>query len=119
MGTKKKQLEQVKCHVKKGDTVFVCAGDYDYRHKTGKVLAVLGNGNKLLVENIYMIKRHQRPGGRSQQGGIIEKEGPIAASKVMLYCTKCSTPTRVRKIKLENGKKVRACARCGEIVDRV
>ncbi|MDP7423115.1 MAG: 50S ribosomal protein L24 [bacterium] len=119
MGTKKKQPARTKTHVKKGDTVYVLTGDYDYRHKTGKVLAVLDGGNRLLVENINMIKRHQRPSGRSQQGGIIEKEGSISASKVMLYCNKCSKPTRVKMKFLENDRKVRSCARCGEIVDRV
>lgn len=119
MGRKKKDTTKIKSHVKKGDTVYVRSGNYDYRHKTGKVLAVENGGRRVLVENINMIKRHQRPSGRMQQGGIIEKEATVAAAKVMLFCNKCSSPTRVKKVTLEDGKKVRACVKCGEIVDRV
>jgi len=63
------------------------------------------------------VKRHTRPGGQTRHGGIIEKEAPIHWSNVMLLCNKCMEPIRVKKKRLEDGKKVRVCGKCGEIID--
>jgi large subunit ribosomal protein L24 len=61
-----------------------------------------------------MIKRHSRPSAQTAQGGIIEKEGPLHISNVMIVCDKCAEPTRVGKRKLEDGSMVRVCKKCGE-----
>lgn len=101
--------------IRKDDKVKIIAGKD--RGKIGKVLKVLRKDNRILVENINMIKRHQRPGGRNRQGGIIEAEAPIQLANVMLMCNKCLTPIRVKMQTLEDGKKVRVCRKCSEIID--
>jgi large subunit ribosomal protein L24 len=65
-----------------------------------------------------MIKRHQRPTPKLRQGGIIEREGPLAVSNVLLVCGRCNRPVRVGIKVLNDGRKVRACKRCGESVDK-
>ncbi|MFQ5520974.1 MAG: 50S ribosomal protein L24 [Candidatus Methylomirabilia bacterium] len=102
--------------VKRGDTVAVIAGKE--RGKRGKVLGILPEGGRLIVERVNMIKRHQRPTQKLRQGGIIEREGPLPLANVMVVCTKCDRPTRTRIHILEDDKKVRVCKRCGEIIDR-
>ena len=104
-----------KIHVKKGDTVYVLNGKD--REKKGKVLAVYPSKNMVLVEGINMVKKHMKPRGQMQQGGIIEQEAPIYADKVMLICDKCGVPTKVGKHLMENGSKARVCKKCGEILE--
>ncbi|MDI6703458.1 MAG: 50S ribosomal protein L24 [bacterium] len=104
-----------KLHVKKGDQVMVIAGKN--KGETGKVLITFPKRNRVIVEGINKIKRATRATQKSQ-GGIIEREGPIHSSNVMLFCLNCDRPTRIRKVFLEEGKKVRACVRCGEIIDK-
>jgi large subunit ribosomal protein L24 len=101
-------------HVRKDDFVEVIAGKD--KAKRGKVLRVYPEEGRILVEKVNMIKRHMRPSRLTQQGGIIEREGKIHVSNVMLVCTRCDRPVRVGRKVLENGKKVRVCRRCGEIV---
>jgi large subunit ribosomal protein L24 len=101
-----------KLHVRKGDTVEVISGkDKNVR---GKVIAAFPREGKVLVENVNMISKHQKPRGMNQPGGIIRREAPIYASKVMLVCNKCNEKTRVGRKILEDGKKVRVCKKCGE-----
>lgn len=104
-----------KVHVKKGDTVLVITGK-DAGHK-GKVLRVLPKEQRVIVEKANIVKRHTRPTRSMPQGGIVEKEAPIHSSNVMLLCSKCSQPTRVGKKVLGDGKRVRVCKRCGEVLD--
>lgn len=104
-----------KVHVKKGDQVLVIKGKDAGRR--GKVLKVIPKQQRVIVEKINIVKRHTRPTQSMPQGGILEKEGPIHSSNVMLYCTKCNNPTRVGKKVLEDGKRVRVCKRCGEMLD--
>lgn len=103
-----------KVHVKKGDTVQVIAGKS--AGKRGKVLSVDLQKNRVIVEGVNITKRHTKPTRALPQGGIIEKEGSIHSSNVMLVCTKCKNPTRVGKKMLDN-RRVRACKQCGEIID--
>ena len=103
-------------HVKKDDIVKVIAGKD--RGKQGKVLRVFPKEGRLVVERINMIKRHTRPTQQLQQGGIIEREGKIHISNVMLLCPKCERGVRVGHRLLEDKKKVRICRRCGEVLDR-
>lgn len=103
-------------HIKKNDTVKVVSGKE--RGRQGKVLRVLKEKNAALVERLNFVKRHTRAGsGPSQQGGIIEKEAPMALSKLMLVCPKCSKPSRTGIKTLEDGSRVRFCKRCEEQVD--
>ncbi len=101
--------------VKKGDTVVVLAGKD--KGKKGKVLEALPQEGKVVVERVNVVKKHQRP-TREFRGGIIEKPLPLPVCKVMVVCSKCGDPTRVREKKVE-GKNARACVKCGEIIDKV
>lgn len=103
-------------HIKKDDFVKVLAGKD--RGKQGKVLRVFPQEGRLMVERLGMIKRHTRPTKRMQQGGIIEREGKIHISNVMLVCTKCERGVRIGHRQLEDGKKVRVCRRCDEVLDK-
>lgn len=101
--------------IKKGDMVLVLSGkDKD---KKGRVLTVMPKKEQLIVEGINIIKKHQKPTRKYPQGGIIEKEGPINRAKVMLLCPKCDKPTRIVARILEDGKKVRVCKKCKEVID--
>jgi large subunit ribosomal protein L24 len=101
-------------HIRKDDFVEVITGKD--KGKRGKVLRVHTGEGRIIVEKVHMIKRHTRPSRLTQQGGIIEREGKIHVSNVMLVCTRCDLPRRVGKKTLDNGKKVRVCRRCGDIV---
>jgi len=86
--------------------------------KRGKVLRVFPERDRLVIEKVNYIKRHTRPSAENQQGGIIEKEGSIHAANVMVVCEKCDAPVKSRHKKLEDQKKIRVCAKCGEPLDR-
>lgn len=101
-------------HIRKDDFVEVITGRD--KGKRGKVLRVHRGEGRLVVEKVHMIKRHTRPSRLTQQGGIIEREGKIHMSNVMVVCTRCDRPVRVGKKILENGKKVRICRKCGDVV---
>ena len=104
-----------KLHVKKGDTVVVLSGKD--KGKQGKVIEALPKKDKVVVEGVNKVKRHTKPNQKAPQGGIITKEAPMHARKVMLVCPACSKATRIAK-KEVNGKMVRACKKCGEIIDQ-
>lgn len=97
-------------NVKKGDTVIVLSGKD--KGKQGKVLSVDPKAGKVVVEKINMVSRHQKPRKQGEEGGIIQKEAPLYACKVMAVCPKCNKATRVAH-KVEGGKKVRVCKHCG------
>ena len=105
-----------KCYIKKEDKVKVIAGKD--KGKIGKVLNVNRKKSRVLVEKINIVKRHSKPTATNKQGGIVEKEMPIQWSNVMVMCNKCVTPARVKMQRLEDGKKVRVCAKCGEALDK-
>jgi len=102
-------------HVKKNDTVMVKVGKD--KGKTGKVLRINQKKDRLIVEKVNVIKRHVRPTQKSK-GGIMERESPIAVSNVMVFCEKCSKPVRLGNKILEDGKKVRYCRKCNEVLDK-
>ena len=104
-------------HIRKDDFVEVITGKD--KGKRGKVLRVHTDEGRLVVEKIHMIKRHTRPSRLTQQGGIIEREGKIHMSNVMVVCTRCDHPVRVGKKILENGKKMRICRKCGEVAGQI
>lgn len=99
-------------HVRKNDTVMVISGKD--KGKIGEVLSVFPKNGKVLVKSVNMITKHQKPNKENMQGGIIHKEAPIFSSKVMLYCTKCKSVTRISNKVLNDGTKVRVCKKCGE-----
>lgn len=104
------------CRIKKNDKVKIIAGKE--KGKIGKVLKIIHKTRRLIVENANMVKRHTRAGGPSRQGGIIEKESPLDFSNVMLICDKCMQNIRIKMKELEDGKKVRVCRKCGEILNK-
>lgn len=101
--------------IRKDDKVKIIAGKD--KGKVGKVLKVIKKKNRLLVENINIVKRHTKPNAQNRQGGILESEAPIHWSNVMLMCNKCIEPVRVKKKTLDDGKSVRICTKCSEIID--
>ncbi|MEO0258386.1 MAG: 50S ribosomal protein L24 [candidate division WOR-3 bacterium] len=101
-------------YLKKDDMVITLVGKD--KGKTGKILKVLRDKNKVIVEKINIVKRHVKPTQINPQGGIIEKEMPIDVSNVLLYCKKCQRGVRIGKKMLEDGSKVRVCKKCGEII---
>jgi len=103
-------------HVRKGDTVIVVSGKE--RGKRGRVLRVIPEKSRVVIERINMIKKHQRPTQKIRQGGIIEREGSIHLSNVMLLDPTSGKPTRVGARPLGDGKKVRVARRSGEILDK-
>jgi large subunit ribosomal protein L24 len=100
--------------IKKGDTVMVITGKD--RGKTGKVLQLAENG-KVFVEKINVLKKHIRP-SKSSKGGIVEKEGGLYLSKVMMMCPQCEEPTRVGIRTIDTGKRLRYCKKCEEVIDK-
>ncbi|MBR6800422.1 MAG: 50S ribosomal protein L24 [Eubacteriaceae bacterium] len=111
-------------HVKKGDIVEVIAGarEKDYKNAkdgkvTGKVLKVLPAQNRVVVEGVNLRKKHMKPTTTIQQGGIIEIEGSIHASNVLIYCPKCGKGVRTGSA-MVGDKKVRVCKKCGETLDK-
>jgi len=103
-------------HVRRGDLVGVITGRE--RGKRGKVLRVLTDKNRVVVEHVNMIKKHQRPTQKLRQGGIIEREGALALSNVLPICGSCDKPSRTGTKLLADGRKVRTCRRCDEPIDK-
>ncbi|HML22134.1 MAG TPA: 50S ribosomal protein L24 [Aggregatilinea sp.] len=104
--------------IKKGDTVEVIAGSD--KGARGEVLNVLPKEDRVVIERVNIVKKHQRPvsAGRQQvQPGIIEYEAPIHLSNVMLVCPQCDKPTRVGYRVNEDGTKVRVCRACASDID--
>jgi large subunit ribosomal protein L24 len=104
-------------NVRKDDYVEVRVGKDKGRR--GKVLSVLPKQGTVTIEKVNVVKRHQRPTQKIKQGGIIEKENPIKANNVMVVCSKCDKPVRIGGKRLESGKNVRICRKCGEVLDMV
>ena len=98
---------------KKGDMVKVLAGKD--KGKTGKILKAIPDKERVVIEKVNMIKKHKRPDQKTK-GGVVEKEGSIHISKVGLLCNKCNTAVRVRNKMLEDGKKVRICSKCNDVI---
>lgn len=102
-------------YVKKGDTVVVISGKD--KGKKGKVLQAMPKENRVIVEGVNMLTKHQKPSAKVQQGGIIHQEGPVHASNVMLWDAKAKAPTRIGYKVLENGTKVRVSKKSGETIE--
>ncbi len=102
-----------KFHIKKGDTVKVLAGEH--KGQSGKVLEMIGEKNRALVEGINIIKKHEKPSAANPQGGIVEKEAPIHLSNLM-YVDANGDASRIGRKKDESGKLVRYSKKTQEII---
>ena len=98
----------------KNDTVKVLSGNH--KGKTGRVIMVIPDKNRVIVEKIQLVKRHTKPRSQTQPGGIIEKEASIHISNVMLVCPKCGKATRTRTKVMQGGRKTRVCNACEEMI---
>jgi len=104
-------------HVRKNDTVMLIAGPD--KGKTGRVLGVLKEEGRALVEGIRMVKRHVRANARlNVKGGIVQKEGPVSVSNLMVVCPECSRATRIGVRAIEDGRRVRFCKKCKGQVEK-
>jgi large subunit ribosomal protein L24 len=97
--------------IKKGDNIIVISGKD--RGKQGKIIKVLPNNEKVIIENINLQKKHQRPKTGGKKGEKIEVPRPISSSTVALICKNCGKPTRIGRRVLPDGKKIRICKKCG------
>ena len=102
--------------IHKNDTVMVVAGRE--RGKTGKVIRVIPEKDRAIVERLNMVKRHTKARGAQSPYGIVEKEAAIHISNLMIMCDKCNAPVRMGKLRLEDGRSVRICRRCRAQLDR-
>ena len=103
--------------IRRNDQVKIIAGK-DIR-EVGRVLRVIRNRQRVVVEGVNMVKRHTRPNpSRNLKGGIVEREGPIHVSNVMVVCDACGQPTRIGSQRLADGKKIRICRKCEASLDR-
>lgn len=106
-----------KMRLKKGDRVRVVSGKD--AGKEGNILRVNPDKDTLVVENVNMVTKSIRPNQKDPRGGLVKKEAPLPAGKLMLVCPSCGKATRVGRAYLDSGKKVRICKQCGEIVDKL
>ena len=105
--------------IKKGDTVKVMVGDaVKCKGKEGKVLSVDHKNGRVVVEGVNKVTKHTKPSAANPNGGIIEKEAPLYASKVMILDPETKKPTRVKKVQQKDGTYVRAAVKSGAIIDK-
>ena len=105
----------MKMNIKKGDTVYVITGKD--KGKSGKVSAVYSDKNKVLIENVNIVTKHQKPKSQQDKGGIVKKPAPVDASNVMVVCPVCNKATRIAHKEID-GKKARICKKCGASLDK-
>lgn len=101
--------------IKKGDTALVLTGKN--KGKSGRVLSVIPAKEMVIIEGLNIIKKHIKPTKQRTQGGIIEKEAPLHISNVMLMCPKCSKPSKIGHAVFDDGRKLRRCKKCSELID--
>ncbi len=104
-----------KFNIKKGDTVVIIAGDDKDVTKPRKVLQVIVDKSRVVIEGANIITKHTKPSAQNTKGGIVKKEAPIHISNVMLWDAKTSAPTKIKRTR-ENGKLVRVSKKSGEVI---
>ena len=104
-------------NVRSGDTVEIIVGDVENRGKRGKVVVADPKSNRVIVENLNLVTKHRKPRSAQEQGGKVERPRMIDVSNVALVCPKCGKTTRVAHQLGENGKYLRACKKCGAVID--
>lgn len=107
-------MASAKYKIKKNDMVMVITGRD--RGKTGKVMRVLPERGRVVIERLNIVKRHSKSRGAQSPGGIVEKEASINISNVMIFCDRCNAPVRVGVTSADDGTKSRNCRRCGEAI---
>jgi len=106
-----------KMKLKKNDLVIVKAGRD--KGKTGKILKVDPETNRVIVEKVNFVKQFVRADrGRNVQGGVMEKEASLDASKLMIYCEECGQGVRIRAKLLEDGSRLRVCSKCESVLEK-
>ena len=110
-------MSRLQTPIRKNDTVLVTTGKD--RGKKGRVLRVVPDKNRLIVEGVNLIKRHTRPNpAKNVKGGVVQREAALHASNVQLVCPECGAQTRVGRKILGDGRKVRVCRKCEGVVDK-
>lgn len=110
-------MSQAAPAIKKNDNVLVIAGRD--RGKRGRVLQVIPDKGRVIVEGVNFIKRHTRPNPQKNvKGGIVQREASVNASNVQLVCPECGSPTRIGRRVLDDGRRVRVCVKCKGVVDK-
>ena len=107
-------MASAKYKIKKNDMVMVITGRD--RGKTGKVMRVLPERGRVVIERLNIVKRHSKSRGAQSPGGIVEKEASVNISNVMIFCDRCNAPVRVGVKSADDGTKSRNCRRCGEAI---
>ena len=110
-------MSRLQTPIRKNDTVLVTTGKD--RGKKGRVLRVVPEKNRLIVEGVNLIKRHTRPNpAKNIKGGVVQREAALHASNVQLVCPECGAQTRIGHKVLDDGRKVRICRKCDGVVDK-
>jgi large subunit ribosomal protein L24 len=110
-------MSQLQTPIRKNDTVLVTTGKD--RGKKGRVIRVVPEKNRLIVEGVNLIKRHTRPNpAKNIKGGVVQREASLHASNVQLVCPECGAQTRIGHKVLDDGRKVRICRKCEGVVDK-
>ncbi len=110
-------MSRLQTPVRRNDTVIVITGKN--RGKRGRVLKLLPDRNRVIVEGVNFIKRHTRPNpSRNIKGGVVEREASLHASNLQIVCPECGAQTRIGRRLLGDGRKVRICRKCEGVVDR-
>ncbi len=103
--------------IKKNDNVIILAGRD--RGKRGRVLSVVPDKGRVVVEGVNVVKRHTKPNPqRNIKGGVVEREAALAVANVQLVCPECGNPSRVGRRLLDDGRRVRYCVKCKGVVDK-
>lgn len=105
-----------KIKIKKGDKVKVISGKD--RGRSGLAVKILRKKGQIIVEGINLVKKHVKPSGKDQKGGIVEIEKPLWLNKVALICPECGGPTRIGRQIDKGGKKYRLCRKCKSLIDK-
>jgi large subunit ribosomal protein L24 len=108
-------METAKTQIRKNDIVKVISGRE--KGKVGRVLKIDREKGRVFVEKVNLVKRHAKPGKTTPQGGIVEKEAPLAYSNLLIMCDKCNKPTRISMAVDGDGKRSRVCKRCGDVLE--
>ncbi len=110
-------MSRLQTPIRKNDNVLVTTGKD--RGKKGRVIRVVPEKNRLIIEGVNLIKRHTRPNpAKNIKGGVVQREASLHASNVQLVCPECGAHTRVGHKVLDDGRKVRICRKCGGVVDK-
>jgi large subunit ribosomal protein L24 len=110
-------MSRLQTPVRKNDTIVVVGGKD--RGKRGRVLRVIPDRNRVIVEGVNFIKRHTRPNPQKNvKGGVVEREASLHASNVQIVCPECGAPARIGHSLLGDGRKVRVCRKCDGAVDK-